>query len=253
MTESNNTQQPKQFNILLIGDDCIDVYQYGTVDRISPEAPVPVFTLSYEERKPGMAHNVMKNLEALGCNVTYLATKESSTKTRLIDIRSKQQIVRIDLDAKPIPIEFDTAIPPIYDAIVISDYNKGSVTYELIEELRREFKGPIFVDTKKTDLSRFEGCVIKINQSEYQKAVSFATDMIITQGAKGAIYQGNIIMSPIVEVADVCGAGDTFLSALVYKYLETDSIDIAINFANRASAVTVQHIGVYAPTLEEIA
>lgn len=252
MTESNNTQQPKPFNILLIGDDCTDVYQYGIVDRISPEAPVPVFKLVYEERKPGMAHNVMKNLEALGCEVTYLATREFSTKTRLIDIRSKQQIVRIDLDAKSPPITFETAIPPGYDAVVISDYNKGSVTYELVEELRKEFQGPIFVDTKKTDLARFEGCIVKINQSEYERAVSFASDMIITQGAQGALYQGDDILGVKVDVVDVCGAGDTFLSALVYKSLESGNVKDAISFANRAGAVTVQHIGVYAPTLKEI-
>jgi D-beta-D-heptose 7-phosphate kinase/D-beta-D-heptose 1-phosphate adenosyltransferase len=55
-----NTQQPRQFKILLIGDDCVDVYQFGTVDRISPEAPVPVFECTHEERKPGMAGNVLK-------------------------------------------------------------------------------------------------------------------------------------------------------------------------------------------------
>jgi D-beta-D-heptose 7-phosphate kinase/D-beta-D-heptose 1-phosphate adenosyltransferase len=252
MTESNNTQQQTQFNILLIGDDCTDVYQYGVVDRISPEAPVPIFKLSYEERKPGMAHNVMKNLEALGCNVTYLATKATNIKTRLIDIRSKQQIVRIDNDVRSDPISFETVIPPGYDAIVISDYDKGSVTYELVEELRKEFKGPIFVDTKKIDLARFEGCIVKINQSEYEKAVSFSSDMIITQGAQGALYQGDLMLGVKVDVVDVCGAGDTFLSALVYKTLESGNLRDAISFANRASAVTVQHIGVYAPTLEEI-
>jgi len=154
-----NTPAQKKLNILLIGDDCLDVYQYGTVDRISPEAPVPVFKYSYEEAKPGMAGNVLKNLEALGCTVNYLHT-ETSTKTRLIDIRSKQQIVRIDNDVNCTPIEFATAIPPVYDAIIISDYDKGTVSYELIEELRREFTGPIFVDTKKTDLARLEGCTI---------------------------------------------------------------------------------------------
>ena len=55
-----------------------------------------------------------------------------------------------------------------------------------------------------------------------------------------------------VEVADVCGAGDTFLSALVYQYLTTKDIDSSIPFAIRASEVTVQHTGVYAPSLGEI-
>jgi sugar/nucleoside kinase (ribokinase family) len=54
-------------------------------------------------------------------------------------------------------------------------------------------------------------------------------------------------------VIDVCGAGDTFLAALAYEYLNTDgNMEAAVEFAIRASAVTVQHTGVYAPTLEEI-
>ena len=46
-----DTQQQKKFNILLVGDNCIDCYQYGTIDRISPEAPVPVFKFSRQETK----------------------------------------------------------------------------------------------------------------------------------------------------------------------------------------------------------
>ena len=254
MTELETIQQPRQFKILLVGDDCTDVYQYGTVDRISPEAPVPVFTFSYEERKPGMAHNVMKNLEALGCNVTFATSSSVSVKTRLIDTRSKQQIVRIDNDARSAPLLacfISTEEHNQFDAVVVSDYNKGAVDYELIEWLRKEFKGPMFVDTKKTDLARFEGCVIKINQAEYEKATSFASDIVVTQGANGAVYKGNAMLGPRVEVADVCGAGDTFLSALVFKFLDLENLEYAISFANRASAVTVQHFGVYAPKLEE--
>jgi D-beta-D-heptose 7-phosphate kinase/D-beta-D-heptose 1-phosphate adenosyltransferase len=71
MTELN-TQQPKQYKILLLGDDCTDVYKYGTVDRISPEAPVPVFKFSYQITKPGMAGNVSENLKKLGCDVNFL-------------------------------------------------------------------------------------------------------------------------------------------------------------------------------------
>ena len=132
-----STPAQKQFNILLLGDSCRDIYQFGTVDRMSPEAPVPVFVPSYQEERDGMASNVFKNLEALGCDVNYLFG-ETSTKTRLIDSRSRQQIVRIDDDVKSEPMTFETAIPPGYDAIVISDYNKGLITYELVEELRQE-------------------------------------------------------------------------------------------------------------------
>jgi len=247
-----STQQAKQFNVLLIGDDCIDVYQFGTVDRISPEAPVPVFECTHKDTKPGMAGNVRRNLETLGCDVAYLHN-ETSTKTRLIDSRSKQQIVRIDSDSRCTPLTFDTAIPPGYDAIVVSDYNKGTVTYELLKELREGFAGPIFVDTKKTDLAQLEGCIVKINKLEHSRVASECSDLIVTLGERGATWNDIHFTAKKVDVADVCGAGDTFLASLCYKYLESNGDMVtAINFAIRASAITVQHLGVYAPKLEEI-
>jgi D-glycero-beta-D-manno-heptose-7-phosphate kinase len=253
MIELKNIQQQKQFKILLIGDDCLDVYQYGTVDRISPEAPVPVFKYSHKEERGGMARNVKANLEELGCKVDYLSGS-TSVKTRLIDIRSKQQIVRIDNDITSSPITIESMLP-VYDAIVISDYNKGTVSYELVEELREEFKGPIFVDSKKHDLKRFEGCIIKINQHEFSQLVSKPsneTDLVVTYGDNGVVWGVYAFASKRVEVADVCGAGDTFLSALCYQYLNTDDMFQAIKFAVSASAITVQHLGCYAPKLEEI-
>lgn len=254
MTELNSTPQQKQFNLLLIGDNCTDVYRYGSIDRISPEAPVPIFKFSHEERRQGMAGNVRNNLSTLGCNVEYLHT-ESSIKTRLIDTRSKQHIVRIDEDIDCTSISLDTTNISLYDAIIISDYNKGTVSYEFVEELRKQYEGPIFVDTKKHDLARFEGCIIKINIFEFNKLTSIPsenTDLIVTHGDKGVVWNGNIIKAINVDASDVCGAGDTFLSALTYSYLKTNDMIRAIKFANRASSITVQHSGVYAPSLKEI-
>jgi len=247
-------QPPKQFKILLIGDNCIDVYQYGVVDRISPEAPVPVFVPKYDVVKEGMAGNVFNNLQALGCQVNYLFG-ETSTKTRLIDTRSKQQMVRIDKDVISDPITIASELLN-YDAIVVSDYNKGTISYKIIEALRAEFGGPIFVDTKKTDLARLEGCFIKINELEHSRATSFPegvpSGLIVTHGDRGVVYDNITFSAKPVEVSDVCGAGDTFLSALVYQYLNTNNMHQAIKFAIKASAVTVQHFGCYAPTLKEI-
>jgi D-beta-D-heptose 7-phosphate kinase/D-beta-D-heptose 1-phosphate adenosyltransferase len=245
-----NTLPLKQFKILLIGDDCVDVYQYGTVDRISPEAPVPVFRFDSEERRAGMAGNVCSNLTALGCTVRYLHS-EASVKTRLIDTRSKQQIVRIDNDVYSTPITVEDDLTS-YDAIVVSDYNKGVVSYELVEELHKQFTGPIFIDTKKTDIHRFEGCYVKINSLEYSRLTTFCSNLIVTEGANGARIGGHTYPAPTVEVSDVCGAGDTFLAALAYGYLCTDDIGNAIEFANSAASITVQHLGVYAPTLKEL-
>jgi D-beta-D-heptose 7-phosphate kinase/D-beta-D-heptose 1-phosphate adenosyltransferase len=249
-----NTQALKKFKILLIGDACEDTYTYGSVNRISPEAPVPVFEPRYRIVKDGMASNVRKNLEALGCEVNHLRGKESK-KERLIDERSKQHLVRIDRDVISDPIRFETAIPDVYDAIVISDYNKGTVDYELITSLVKTQTVPIFIDTKKTDLAALNGCYIKINALEQSRATSRPHPdwLIVTHGDKGAEWNGWVYPAESAgDVTDLCGAGDTFLAALVYKFLQTNHMPDAIKFAIKASAITVQHVGVYAPRLEEI-
>lgn len=218
---------------------------------MSPEAPVPVFIPCTKEIKRGMAGNVEENLLALGCNVATLSS-EKSIKTRFIDIKSKQHIMRLDQDKLVQPLVLETLIPPIYDAVVISDYNKGLVTYELVEEILKTFPGPVFIDTKKSDLARFEGAIVKINSLENSLAKTLPSNYIVTMGKQGCKYGGNFYPAPSVEVADVCGAGDTFLAALVYAYLNTREMSKALKFANCAASITVKHIGVYAPKLEEI-
>ena len=246
-----DTPAQQKFRILVVGDVCVDIYHYGTVDRISPEAPVPVFVPTREESTNGMAANVAANLVALGCEAV-VASGPPGTKTRLIDERSKQQIIRIDNDVINPPFAFNGIDISVCDAVVISDYNKGNITYELIEYLRKQFAGPIFVDTKKTDLARLQGCIVKINHKEFLDAKTLCDELIVTHGGQGATYKDQTYPAVEIAVTDVCGAGDTFLAALCYNYLISNDLNLAIEFAIRASAVTVQHIGVYAPTLKEI-
>ena len=238
--------------ILLVGDNGIDEYQYGTVDRISPEAPVPVINYTHTVTKPGMAANVLDNLKKLGCDVTFVHGNRTSLKTRIIDRKSKQHLLRIDQDQRSTPVKLDWDILHGYDAVVVSDYNKGSVEYETIDDIRANFAGPIFVDTKKTDLAKFDGCYVKINRMEYEAAKTFPTELIVTLGKDGVLYKGHAISTPPVEAFDVCGAGDTFLAALAFEYIQSKEILKAINFAVKAASVTIQHVGVYSPTLEEI-
>ena len=248
------TQPQKQYKILLIGDACVDTYTFGFVNRISPEAPVPVFEPNSQIVKDGMGGNVRKNLEALGCLVDFLHG-EVSYKERLIDERSKQQLLRIDKDNISDPIKFDNALPLDYDAIVISDYNKGTVSYDLITQFIKTVTIPIFIDTKKTDLAPMNGCFVKINALEKSRATSlpYRDWLIVTHGDRGAVWNDQVFTpTESVTVADVTGAGDTFLAALTYKYLDTNDMKEAINFANKAAILTVQHVGVHAPKLEEI-
>jgi bifunctional ADP-heptose synthase (sugar kinase/adenylyltransferase) len=138
-----------------------------------------------------------------------------------------------------------------YDAIVISDYDKGTVTYELVEDIIRGSTCPVYIDTKKKNLKRFEGAIVKINSLEYNQATSHPTELVVTTGKAGARYKDKIFPAPHIEVTDVCGAGDTFLASLVYFHLVSGNLDLAIPLANKASSITVQKIGTYAPTMKE--
>lgn len=257
MIDSKIIQPQKKFKILLLGDNCIDEYKIGTVDRLSPEAPVPVIKIIKEFKTPGMATNVHINLMKLNCQMVYLSHQEQIIKTRYIDERSGQHLLRVDTEPEITPWtgELPVDLEKI-DAIVISDYNKGFLTYEAIEQLRRDYRGPIFLDTKKQDLARFHGIFVKINESEYKARYSINDTLIVTLGNRGAmlkIYTKEQIFPTIpADVVDVCGCGDTFLAALTYQYLMTKSIEDAIIFANRAASITVRHTGNYAPSLKEI-
>ena len=238
--------------ILLVGDNGIDQYQFGTVTRISPEAPVPVLNYTHTVTKPGMAANVKDNLLKLGCEVDFVHGVKTCIKTRVIDSKTGQHLVRIDQDIPSRAVKIDYTDIDKYNAIIVSDYNKGSIEYETVEHLRKNYPGPIFVDTKKTDLARFEGCYVKINAVESAAAKTVPTELIVTLGRDGVKYKDYKFSTPQVEAFDVCGAGDTFLSALAYNYVLSQDIVSAIKFATRAASITIQHIGVYSPTLEEI-
>lgn len=243
--------------ILLLGDSCYDYYHYGEVNRISPEAPIPIFDHVYTKKKLGMMSNVLENFRSLGVNPDY-QTYFFENKNRYIDVKSKQQLLRVDQRIEEEGIDtiiYDGVQFNEYDAIVISDYDKGFVSYDDIKRIRQEFKGPVFIDTKKKYLADIGNCFVKINQYEHKNLISEPKpeNLIVTRGDDGVIWNNVLYFSPRVEAHDVCGAGDTFLAALVFEYLRKNcDMESAILFAMKAAAVTVQKIGVYAPTLKEI-
>ena len=137
--------------VLLIGDSCEDRYFYGDAKRLSPEAPVPILEYKRGVTSKGMAWNVRENLISFGVEVYTSTHPEQIIKTRFIDEKSNQQIFRSDEEPeiKPLSVEFPEEWKSTYDALVISDYDKGFLTTEKIFELSSRFVGPVFIDSKK--------------------------------------------------------------------------------------------------------
>jgi D-beta-D-heptose 7-phosphate kinase/D-beta-D-heptose 1-phosphate adenosyltransferase len=213
-----------------------------------------------------MAWNVFDNLKAFGLSVFMLTNEEKIIKTRYIHEKSNQQILRVDNEPeiKPLPyeppfIEDRSAyhkpphvVPPKewYDVMVISDYNKGYVTQEKLFELVDWFEGPVFVDSKKTNLP--DQCYVKVNDIEYERLQTKNDNVIITKGGEGTKYKDKLYPAERVNVFDVVGAGDTFLAALTYGYLKYGTIEEAIPLANKAAAVAVSHRGTYVLKEEDV-
>ena len=239
--------------VLLIGDSCEDRYFYGDVKRLNPEAPVPILEYKRGVTSKGMVWNVRENLKSFGVEVYTSTHPEEIIKTRYIDEKSNHQIMRYDVEPEIEPLSFDfpTEWNTLYDALVISDYDKGFLTTEKIFELTSRFVGPVFIDSKKTNLPA--DAYIKINEIEHERmAYCNYENLIITRGGKGAEYKGDLYPAEKVNVFDVVGAGDTFLAALTYGYLKYGRIDKAIPLANKAAAVAVSHRGTYVLTEEDV-
>ena len=304
----------KSPKILVIGDLMIDHYLWGSCERISPEAPVQVVNVKSESMILGGAGNVINNLKALGAQVDvisvlggcetavelrkllkninvdtrYLITQKdriSSKKTRII--AAQQQVVRYDRESsddislksqKSISDCF-TRIISSYDVVLLSDYGKGVLTYDLTQSListANKVNKKVLIDPKGIDYSKYNNAFlltpnkkeasqatqIKIidNESLSQAITRLKTDYnltisLITLSEQGvAIYDENLRIYPAVarEVFDITGAGDTVLASLGFAIASGYQIDDAVKFSNLAAGVVVGKIGSATATINEI-
>ena len=239
--------------ILLIGEQCDDIFIYGDTPRLSPEGPAPVFIPKREVYNGGMGMNVMGNLMALGVDVDFEHQQSQITKTRHIHEPSNTLLLRID-EEKNID-NIGERLPKLdfweYQMVVISDYNKGFLTEEDIAYIG--FKHPnVICDTKKKlgdwckDL-RF----IKLNRTEFENNKEFIEQndwilekLIITLDKDGCMYNGIPYPTEKVEIMDISGAGDTFVAGFVKEFLDSEDVSKSIQFGNRCSTQVVQKRGV---------
>ena len=173
--------------VLVIGDSCQDVFCYCNCSRLAPEAPVPVLDYNHEQKNPGMAYNVYENVRSLNHVCLHLSSKKGSspcvntecdiqtnsnwrdiTKTRLVDSKTNQMFLRLDSSIKFDRIKLGTIRFHEYDAVIISDYDKGFILKEDIEAISR-LHDLTFLDTKKVIGNWAEKITfIKINEAEYE-------------------------------------------------------------------------------------
>ena len=236
--------------ILVVGESCRDVFVYCDSSRLCPEAPVPVLNIIDQRENPGMAGNVRRNIESIYGKVDIHTNKDwyQLTKTRYVHQETNHMFFRVDTTqeikrANVKKIDLDCEV------VVISDYNKGFLTEEDIEYICSNHDN-VFIDTKKilgdwVSKARF----IKINDVEYKNSKQFLTKelsekIIHTMGGLGCEYQGKRYPTKKVEVKDLSGAGDTFISAFVVKFLETDDVGESIKYANQCASKVVVQMGV---------
>lgn len=188
--------------VLVVGDVMLDRYWFGEVNRISPEAPVPVLKVTRVDERPGGAANVARNIAALGANATLLSVvgddeagacleklltqngnltallhRDSSISTiiKLRAVARHQQLLRIDFETPPSHEVLHAALAdyrtqlPLADVVILSDYGKGGLTHiaEMIQ-LARDAGIAVLVDPKGDDYARYAGAtVLTPNRSEF--------------------------------------------------------------------------------------
>ena len=244
--------------ITVIGETCKDIFIYGESKRLSPEAPIPVFNPLFKDENPGMAGNAVENLNPSNNEneINFIHQNKNITKTRYVDYKSNHMFIRIDEGEENIDelILSDEIIEIIKesDAVIISDYNKGFLSYNILKEIAYHSKFIIMDTKKKIDIDLIN-CFnfIKLNESEYLKQdlnKESEKKLLITLGSKGAQYMGEIFPSPNPkETIDVSGAGDTFTTSFTLKYLENKDVKESIIYANEMASIVVSKRGVTTP------
>jgi rfaE bifunctional protein kinase chain/domain len=194
-----------QSKVLVVGDVMLDRYWYGAVDRISPEAPVPVVRITREEERNGGAANVAYNVVTLGAQASLLTVvgddeashkleelvaktgirtyfgrdAELKTTVKLRVIGRQQQLIRLDFENTPKnellasqTATFENLLPQ-HGAVLFSDYGKGGLAHvsDMIERARAAGK-PILIDPKGSDYSRYQqATVVTPNRAELQQVI----------------------------------------------------------------------------------
>ncbi len=294
--------------VLVAGDIMLDRFVYGHVDRISPESPIPVLSIDRENAMLGGAGNTLSNIIHLKCKGKILSVtgadengkelkelaeslgidteglimvedRPTTVKTRFL--AGHQQLLRTDFE-RIVDVSEETAktllerASKLLDevgALVLSDYGKGMLTWDLAQsliKLANEKHVPVLVDPKGTNYRKYAGAdVVTPNKKELSEATggtSVSTDEDVTKAAEKLIKECDIKtvvatrskdgmsivndLGPIhirsasdIEVFDVSGAGDTVIATIASSLAAGADIVQAAALANLAGSIVVSKVG----------
>ena len=304
----------KNKNILVIGDIILDHYIWGRVSRISPEAPVPVVEVTRESFLLGGAANVANNIVSLGgsasvigingrdiageglmnilrdkgvnCDGIFTENRPTTVKTRVI--AHNQQVVRFDredkkyVDGKILKgiLAYINSVLFKYDAVIVSDYQKGMISQELIRDIVKKAKPKelfIAVDPKVGHFDFYKGVSLitpNVMEASSGSNIEIRDDktllragrsllkklsckaVLITRGEQGmSLFEKNKVTHiPTVarKVYDVTGAGDTVISAFTLASASGANMEEAAVIANHAAGIVVGEVGTAVAAPEQL-
>lgn len=310
-------QVMRKRKIAVLGDVMLDEFVWGDVTRISPEAPVPVVDIRRESVHLGGAANVLANAVALGVQACvvgivgndlagnllrerlqeasalqgkdYLVVDESrpsTTKTRII--AHNQLVVRADREQRtPVNGQTEKRILELLkkvvaevDAFVVSDYDKGVVTPNILAEILPVAyeKVPVLIDPKIRNFAHYRpASLVTPNHHEALRLTNLEVDsdaglheaalliraklgcdaVLITRGDRGImLLEGDkdpvFVETAAREVYDVTGAGDTVIATLAAAMAAGATVLEAANLANHAAGIVVGKVGTATTTADEL-
>ena len=264
--------------VLVAGDTMLDRYWRGAVERISPEAPVPIVRHLAEEDRLGGAANVALNVASLGARATLWtpAPCRTTMKLRIVSQQQQQQLLRVDLENDPHQLPAGAALPATQlsrlleprTVLVLSDYAKGALRDAPALVATARARGcRVIVDPKGDDYERYRGAdLITPNRAEWRAVVgrwrSEADLAARTEAARQALGLGAVVLTrseegmtlfdargrrhePAMarEVFDVTGAGDTVVAALAVLVGSGMPARFALRHANAAAGAVVGRWG----------
>jgi bifunctional ADP-heptose synthase (sugar kinase/adenylyltransferase) len=242
--------------IVIIGETCVDKFVYCKVNRLSPEAPVPILNPIRTVKNNGMAGNTVANVKSLlpECSIITFSPIKNPTKTRYVEEKTNHMFFRFDEGDDEIE-HFEWSEDYEYflqdaDLVIVSDYNKGYLSNTDLKLIALHSKISILDSKRKltNDITK-SFTFIKLNEEESQNNSDIdKSNVITTLGSAGAMFNDIIYPSPKPqETIDVSGAGDTFTAAFAVNYLNTKNVLTSILSANEASAKVVSKRGVVTP------